>query len=181
MATLHVDVVSAEANIFSGEAKFVALPGENGELGILPRHTNKRAGSLWKDWVKTADFDSHFDFYGLQNLIAQGLFESGEVLIRRHYDKSAAGVPLRLQVLEPDYLDSTKQGPLPGGNYAIAGVEINPQGQRVAYHLYRQHQLLLCMEWLELLHKFHTINPQHHHRHLHIHQHHRHRQQPTSK
>ncbi|OGA97703.1 MAG: F0F1 ATP synthase subunit epsilon [Burkholderiales bacterium RIFCSPHIGHO2_12_FULL_69_20] len=39
MATIHVDVVSAEANIFSGEAKFVALPGENGELGILPRHT----------------------------------------------------------------------------------------------------------------------------------------------
>ena len=39
MATIHVDVVSAEANIFSGEATFVALPGENGELGILPRHT----------------------------------------------------------------------------------------------------------------------------------------------
>ena len=39
MATLQVDVVSAEENIFSGEAKFVALPGENGELGILPRHT----------------------------------------------------------------------------------------------------------------------------------------------
>lgn len=39
MASIHVDVVSAEENIFSGEAKFVALPGENGELGILPRHT----------------------------------------------------------------------------------------------------------------------------------------------
>ncbi|HET7795486.1 MAG TPA: F0F1 ATP synthase subunit epsilon [Rhizobacter sp.] len=39
MATLHVDVVSAEENIFSGEAKFVALPGEMGELGIYPRHT----------------------------------------------------------------------------------------------------------------------------------------------
>jgi F-type H+-transporting ATPase subunit epsilon len=39
MATLHVDVVSAEEQIFSGEAKFVALPGENGELGILPQHT----------------------------------------------------------------------------------------------------------------------------------------------
>ena len=38
MATLHVDVVSAEGSIFSGEAKFVALPGESGELGILPRH-----------------------------------------------------------------------------------------------------------------------------------------------
>ena len=39
MATIHVDVVSAEEQIFSGEASFVALPGENGELGIMPRHT----------------------------------------------------------------------------------------------------------------------------------------------
>ena len=39
MATIHVDVVSAEESIFSGEAKFVALPGEAGELGIYPRHT----------------------------------------------------------------------------------------------------------------------------------------------
>jgi F-type H+-transporting ATPase subunit epsilon len=39
MSTIHVDVVSAETSIFSGEAKFVALPGEVGELGIYPRHT----------------------------------------------------------------------------------------------------------------------------------------------
>ncbi|GHC49852.1 ATP synthase epsilon chain [Alcaligenes pakistanensis] len=39
MAKLHVDVVSAEESIFAGEAKFVALPGEAGELGILPGHT----------------------------------------------------------------------------------------------------------------------------------------------
>ena len=39
MATLQVDVVSAEGSIFSGEAQFVALPGESGELGIMPRHT----------------------------------------------------------------------------------------------------------------------------------------------
>ncbi|MDO8903785.1 F0F1 ATP synthase subunit epsilon [Hydrogenophaga sp.] len=38
MSTIRVDVVSAEASIFSGEAKFVALPGEAGELGILPGH-----------------------------------------------------------------------------------------------------------------------------------------------
>jgi F-type H+-transporting ATPase subunit epsilon len=37
--TIHVDVVSAEASIFSGEAEFVVLPGEAGELGIYPRHT----------------------------------------------------------------------------------------------------------------------------------------------
>ena len=39
MASLHVDVVSAEESLFTGEAKFVALPGEVGELGILPAHT----------------------------------------------------------------------------------------------------------------------------------------------
>jgi len=38
-ATLHVDVVSAEESIFSGEAEFVVLPGEEGELGVYPRHT----------------------------------------------------------------------------------------------------------------------------------------------
>jgi len=38
-ATLHVDVVSAEESIYSGEAEFVVLPGEAGELGIYPRHT----------------------------------------------------------------------------------------------------------------------------------------------
>jgi F-type H+-transporting ATPase subunit epsilon len=37
--TIHVDVVSAEEHIFSGEAEFVALPGESGELGIYPMHT----------------------------------------------------------------------------------------------------------------------------------------------
>jgi F-type H+-transporting ATPase subunit epsilon len=37
-ATMHVDVVSAEESIFSGEAEFVVLPGESGELGIYPRH-----------------------------------------------------------------------------------------------------------------------------------------------
>jgi len=36
--TIHVDVVSAEELIFSGEAEFVALPGEAGELGIYPKH-----------------------------------------------------------------------------------------------------------------------------------------------
>ena len=37
-ATLHVDVVSAEEQIYSGEAEFVVLPGEGGELGIYPLH-----------------------------------------------------------------------------------------------------------------------------------------------
>jgi F-type H+-transporting ATPase subunit epsilon len=50
MNTIRVDVVSAEELIYSGEATFVALPGEVGELGIYPRHTplisRIRAGSV---------------------------------------------------------------------------------------------------------------------------------------
>ena len=37
--TFHVDVVSAEESIYSGDAEFVVLPGEMGELGIYPKHT----------------------------------------------------------------------------------------------------------------------------------------------
>jgi F-type H+-transporting ATPase subunit epsilon len=58
MATIHVDVVSAEEQIFSGEAKFVALPGESGELGILPNHapliTRIKPGAVR---IKRADND----------------------------------------------------------------------------------------------------------------------------
>jgi F-type H+-transporting ATPase subunit epsilon len=70
MATIHVDVVSAEESIFSGEAKFVALPGEAGELGIYPRHTplitRIKAGSVR---IEKADGTEEFIF------VAGGLLE----------------------------------------------------------------------------------------------------------
>ncbi|MGH8735816.1 MAG: F0F1 ATP synthase subunit epsilon [Burkholderiales bacterium] len=48
--TIHVDVVSAEESIFSGEAEFVVLPGELGELGVYPQHapliTRLRPGAV---------------------------------------------------------------------------------------------------------------------------------------
>ncbi len=37
--TIHIDVVSAEESIYSGEAEFAVLPGEMGELGVYPQHT----------------------------------------------------------------------------------------------------------------------------------------------
>ena len=70
MATIHVDVVSAEESIFSGEARFVALPGEMGELGIYPRHTplitRIKAGSVR---IEMADGSEEFDF------VAGGILE----------------------------------------------------------------------------------------------------------
>ncbi len=61
--TLRVEVVSAEESIFSGEARFVALPGEAGELGIYPRHTplitRIRPGSVR---IEKADGSEEFVF-----------------------------------------------------------------------------------------------------------------------
>ena len=63
MNTIRVDVVSAEESIFSGEARFVALPGEAGELGIYPRHTplisRIKAGSVR---IEKADGEEEFVF-----------------------------------------------------------------------------------------------------------------------
>jgi F-type H+-transporting ATPase subunit epsilon len=70
MNTIHVDVVSAEELIFSGEARFVVLPGEAGELGIYPRHTplitRIKAGSVR---IETADGGEEFIF------VAGGILE----------------------------------------------------------------------------------------------------------
>jgi F-type H+-transporting ATPase subunit epsilon len=38
-STIHIDIVSAEAEIFSGPAEMVFAPATMGEVGILPRHT----------------------------------------------------------------------------------------------------------------------------------------------
>lgn len=70
MNTIHVDVVSAEESIFSGEARFVVLPGESGELGIYPRHTplitRVKAGSVR---IEMADGNEEFVF------VAGGILE----------------------------------------------------------------------------------------------------------
>ena len=54
--TIHVDIVSAEGEIFAGEAEMVFVPAKEGELGITPRHapllTLIKAGEVR---VKTAE------------------------------------------------------------------------------------------------------------------------------
>ena len=70
MNTLQVNVVSAEESIFSGRARFVVLPGENGELGIYPRHlpliTRIRPGSVR---IRMEDGNEEFVF------VAGGILE----------------------------------------------------------------------------------------------------------
>lgn len=97
--------------------------------------------ALWDDWCEYCDADGQLDFNGLIDLAHRTRRESGEVLIRfrsRSPDDGFA-VPLQLQVLEPDHLDSNKTGALSNGNYVISGVEFNLIGQRVAYWLFPIH------------------------------------------
>ena len=69
--TLTVDVVSAEEEIFSGEAEFVVLPGESGDLGIYPKHTplitSIKAGSVR---IKRPDTDVESNIF-----VAGGILE----------------------------------------------------------------------------------------------------------
>jgi F-type H+-transporting ATPase subunit epsilon len=89
MSTIHVDVVSAEESIFSGQAKFVALPGEAGELGILPGHipliTRIKPGAVR---IEKADGSEEFVF------VAGGILEVQPNLVTVLSDTAIRGADL---------------------------------------------------------------------------------------
>lgn len=115
--------------------------------GIMPRWVledtdlKKRIQQAWLDWTHHADADGQNDFYGLQFLVAQTLMQSGEAFVRltphKLNDKSC--VPFQIQIIEPDFLGEELDRTLPNGNKLKMGIELNAQGKRVAYHLYRTH------------------------------------------
>jgi F-type H+-transporting ATPase subunit epsilon len=84
--TLHVDVVSAEEQIFSGEAEFVALPGEAGELGIYPRHTplitRIRPGAVRIKLVDRAEEEFVFVAGGILEVQPSGVTVLADTAIR---------------------------------------------------------------------------------------------------
>ena len=116
--------------------------------GIVPRpvakssRANKRLTELWNAWAETpaCDADGLESLYGLQHKITEAVVESGECLLRRRRRFSSDGlpVPLQIQVIEPDFLDETKDGQI-GGNRIIQGVEFDALGRRAAYWLYDEH------------------------------------------
>jgi lambda family phage portal protein len=117
--------------------------------GIVPKPTKKndQLSTLWKAWAETTacDADGRHDFYGLEKLVKRTVVESGECLVRRRLRRPEDGLPLplQLQVLEPDFLDTTKDslGTLQGGagNRIIQGVEFDALGRRMAYWLFPEH------------------------------------------
>jgi lambda family phage portal protein len=105
---------------------------------------NRRAMATWNEWAGTTacDADGRNDFPGLQKLIVRSVAESGEVLVRRRIRRPEDGlpIPLQIQVLEPDFLDTAKHGiKLPNGGRIVYGVEFDPIGRKVAYWLFPEH------------------------------------------
>jgi lambda family phage portal protein len=129
--------------------------------------------SLWGDFVDEADEAGLTDFYGLQALIAGGVFEAGECFVRRKPQDSAAdlAVPLQLEVLESEFCPYEMNLTAANGNPIRAGIEFDKAkpNKRVAYWFWRQHpgDLLLPSSELgyvrvpaeEVLHVFEPIRP----------------------
>ncbi len=101
MNTIHVDVVSAEESIFSGEARFVALPGESGELGIFPRHapliTRIKPGSVR---IEMADGSEEFVF------VAGGILEVQPNCVTVLSDTAIRGADLDAEKAEKAKLEA---------------------------------------------------------------------------
>lgn len=135
-------------------AKGVTVLADNivGE-GIVPRAVtdspdkNKEINALWEKWVRVADVSGAINFYSQQYLACREVVEGGDVLARRRVGPKMVLPPgmkpedmppnLRIQLLEADYLDDTKQST--GGRTVVAGVEFDRQSRRTGYWLYENH------------------------------------------
>jgi len=98
----------------------------------------------WRRWTESTDIDAdgRHDLAGLEKLVVRTVVESGECLVRRRVRRLEDGfaLPLQLQVLEPDFLDTSKElASLPNGGKIVQGVEFDPIGRRAAYWLFRSH------------------------------------------
>lgn len=97
---------------------------------------------VYRSWALTIECDQEGESHlpALQRAAIVGMIEGGESLVRRIIDTDSSNpVPLRLQVLEPEHLDHDKDEELANGNRVIQGVEVDSNGRRVGYHLFKEH------------------------------------------
>lgn len=111
--------------------------------GIIPRAVGKEAekiNALAAEWFKVCDADGRLDYYGIQAAAYRAMEQDGEVLIRLRPRLSTDNlpVPLQLQLLEIDWLDSARTG-TNGGNQIVNGIEYDALGAIAAYYLWDQH------------------------------------------
>lgn len=100
-----------------------------------------RTKKAWTEWADSTmcDFEGTKTFAGIQSMAMRALAESGECFVRVVRDKDAK-IPIRLQVLESDFLDGFKDGiSTPDGGRILQGIEFDSRGRRVAYWMFEGH------------------------------------------
>ncbi|HEY1199328.1 MAG TPA: phage portal protein, partial [Niastella sp.] len=119
--------------------------------GIIPTPKSIKIGKKQLDALKNAwtalagktacDFDDMNTFSGLQDLAFKVVIESGECIARRVRGTSKDAFPLRIQLLEGDYIDGNHHtGTWDGdGTMTYYGIKISKTGKRLGYWLYKQH------------------------------------------
>ena len=115
--------------------------------GIVPRsraeseRARKNIDQLWKQSMNEIDADGVLNFYGMQSLASRTRRGAGEVFLRRRRRSMRDGlaVPMQVQIIEPEFVPLDMNKDLPNGNKIVAGIEFNRRGQRVAYHVYKEH------------------------------------------
>ncbi len=107
--------------------------------GIVPTEDHE----AFKAWSESTacDADARSNLAGLTKTVMRTIPRDGEILVRRRWRTPSDGLPLpfQIQLLEADYLDTAKEGPIEGGGRIVQGVEFDPLGRRVAYWLFREH------------------------------------------
>lgn len=116
--------------------------------GIRPRpattndNLNDLLSRLWKEWAdEAASVAGNQTFYLMQAVAFAAMFRDGEVLVRMKIAPPSMGlkIPLQIEVLEADFLDSGKSAELSNGGEIVQGVEKNAYGRIVAYWLFDRH------------------------------------------
>lgn len=108
--------------------------------GDLDKINNKKVEKAWRTWSKkkNASVCGTQSFKDLCNTALETVARDGEVLIRkiRGYDN-----PFRfaLQIIEADHLDEQLNRELPNGNRIVMGIEKDPFGKPVCYHIFKKH------------------------------------------
>lgn len=115
--------------------------------GIRPKATGPAADLVtqaWREWAESTQCDSagRLTMYGIQSQVMRTVAEAGEILIRRRWRLPQDGlrVPLQLQLLEPDFLDTGRNGIIgDAGGPIIQGIEFDAIGRRAFYWLFDRH------------------------------------------
>ncbi len=111
--------------------------------GIKPRSRHPDAvvrnklHALWNVWTDSADASGLTDFYGLQALAMRSMIESGETFARLRTGGNGL-VPLQIELIDREQVPMDLHREIVAGARIRAGIEFDANGQRIAYHCYKQ-------------------------------------------